>query len=103
LDDILIAASDLGRRISESGVGADYAAALSGVKGQSELWAKIEDFKRVQMEYGRSGIELDQEKYLAKLYFDLCANPDAERFLEAEKKMLGLMLEVHERVWGAQR
>jgi cell fate (sporulation/competence/biofilm development) regulator YlbF (YheA/YmcA/DUF963 family) len=98
-DDILNAAGALGTRISESGVYADYGAALARVNNNPDLWSRIEEFKRVQTDYGRGEISLDQEKHLSKLYFDLCANPDAEQFLNAEKKMLALMISVHERLW----
>lgn len=97
---ILDASSELGRRISGSDIYEDYNAALLRVKNNPELLAKIAGFKRIQMDYSRGEISLDQEKHLSKMFFDLCSNPDAAQFLETEKKMLALMIEVHENLWA---
>ena len=99
VDDLLGASRRLGRRISKSDIYTDYRAALLRVKDNTELLWRIAEFKRVQIDYSRDGISFDQEKHLSKLFFDLCANQDAALFLKAEKKMLQLMLEIHENLW----
>ena len=100
MDDILGESRELGRRISKSDIYADYCAAFERVKDNTELLARIAKFKRVQIDYSRDGLSFDQEKHLSKLFFDLNANPTAAQFLEAEKKMLALMLEVYENLWA---
>ena len=100
MNTILDAARKLGSSISKSDIYTDYSAKLMRIKDNTELLTRIAEFKRVQIDYNRAGVSLDQEKYVSKLFFDLCANPDAAHFLEAEKKMLTLMIEVHESLWA---
>jgi len=100
VDDILDISRDLGQRISESGIYVDYRAALDRIKDDPGVLARVADFKRVQADYSQGEISFDQEKHLSKLYFDLCVNADAARFLETEKQMLALMLGVHENLWA---
>ena len=100
LDDIFSMSRDLGQRISESGIYKDYNMALLKVKSSPELMAGIAEFKRVQIDYSRGEISFDQEKHLSKMHFSLYSNSDAARFLEIEKKMLALILEVHENLWA---
>ena len=99
MDNILNASRRLGRHISKSDIYANYHAAFERIKDNTELLARIAVFKRVLIDYNRDEINFDQEKHLSKLFFDLCTNPDAAQFLEAEKKMLTLMLRVHENLW----
>ena len=100
MDGILGSSRDLGRRISESDIYLNYRSALEWVKEHPECLVGIAELKRVQIEYSRGEMNMDKEKHISKLYFDLCANPDVARFLEAEKKMLALMLEIHENLWA---
>ena len=100
VDSILEAARKLGIDISTSDIYTDYNSAFLRIKDNTELLERIAEFKRVQIDYSRDTISLDQEKHVSKLFFDLCANPDAAQFLEAEKKMLTLMLGVNESLWA---
>ena len=100
MDEILSASRRLGRLISKSEIYLDYSAALERIKEAPELLAEIAEFKRIHIEYSRDGISFDQEKHLSKLFFDLNANPKAAQFLEAEKKMLALVLGIYENLWA---
>lgn len=101
MEEIFKLARKLGQSIEESGANAEYSSALAKIRTDPRLVAGIREFKRIQTDYNSRGeLGLDQEKHLSKLYFDLCMNPDAKRFLECEKRLLALMLDVQESLWS---
>ncbi len=88
MDNVLKLANALSSEIKNSVLYKSYTKAKSELT--DDLQAQINLFKRLHFEsmIKDEPSTLDEEKYLAKLYFDLMRNPITKGFMESEQELL---------------
>lgn len=97
MENILKLAENLAQEIKESGLYQQFEDAKANLQKHTELQGQLNQFKRMQFEAETSGKELplDEEKYIAKLYFDLMRNPISKTYLETEQGLLNMVCEIN--------
>ncbi len=96
MDNVLKLANALSSEIKNSGLYKVYTKAKSELT--EDLQAQINIFKRLHYEamIKDEPCTLDEEKHLAKLYFDLMRNPLTKSFMESERELLKTVSTINE-------
>ncbi len=94
-DEIISLTSVLVTGITETLAYQDYQRCKDRISG-SELFYKLRRLRQAQAQTGRG---FEEQRALSTMYTELFLNEDVNRFLQAEKHLLGLLQEVFDNLY----